>query len=253
LKNSLWISEDSLPDTHVAFRASFELRRAAQVEINTVGSSWYRAWLDGAWLLEGPLRYAVNRPEYDVHEVELAAGRHVLAFHVHHIGVDTRILAKAPPYIWCSLFVEGEELPLEWRAIRLSGYRSGLRRINPQLGWVENCFTGENPNGWQLLDFDSASWPHPVSSASPLPEPGKADLANIQRMEIPMRQIAGGALATTFIYPTDDPPTTFFLRDLNPITLPALGLWCRYDLGRIRLGSPEFVVEAPAGTILEIA
>jgi alpha-L-rhamnosidase len=253
MKNSFWLPEQSVPDTHAAFRISFEIPSAANVEIHMVGSAWYRAWLDGAWLLEGPLRYALDRPEYDVHQFDLSAGRHVLAFHVHHVGVDTRILKNTPPFLWCRILVDGIEVTPECRGIRLTGYRPGLRRINPQLGWIENCHTEENPPGWHLPEFEDASWPLLTPEASALPEPERADLAHVRRIEVPMRLIGSGTLATNFGYPDDDPPATFFLRELDPPELPPTGLWRRYDLGRVRLGSPEFIVEAPAGTVLEIA
>jgi hypothetical protein len=253
MKHSIWLQEQPVPDIHAAFRASFETSAPCVVVIHTVGSAWYRAWLDGDWLLEGPLRYALDRPEYDVHQITLARGQHVLAFHVHHIGIDTRILKDTPPFLWCKVIVDGKEIPLKWRANRLAGFQPGLRRINPQLGWIENCRTRENPSGWQCLNFDDANWAVPADEISALPEPKQADLANIRRIEVPMRLTASGVLATTFGYPDDDPPVTFFLRELNPAVIPANGLWRRYDLGRVRLGSPEFIIEAPAGTILEIA
>ena len=87
MKNSFWSHTDVSPDTYSLFRGSFVLTEAGPVEFSVIGASWYEAWLDGTWLLEGPPRYPLDRPEYQTQVVDLPAGEHLLAFHVHHIGV----------------------------------------------------------------------------------------------------------------------------------------------------------------------
>jgi hypothetical protein len=54
-------------------------------------------------LLEGPLRFAPERPEYQSFSVELPAGDHMLAFHAHHLGVETRLLKDMKPFLWCEV------------------------------------------------------------------------------------------------------------------------------------------------------
>jgi len=253
MKRAFWTNQTPAPDTYAAFRAVFDLPSTGRVEIQTLGSSWYRVWLDGEWLLEGPMRFALTRPEYDTHRAGLTAGRHLLAFHVHHVGADTRMMRDTPPFIWCRVLCDGVEVPLRWTSAPLPGYRSCLRRINPQLGWMEHCASGENPRDWWMPAFDDSAWASPVEIDSALPEPTAIDLDHVLRLQIPMKEIARGELVTTFGYPEDEPPLIFYLRNRQPDEPPAEGIWRRYDLGRIRLGSPEFRIKAPAGTVVEIA
>ena len=56
-----------------------------------------------------------------------------------------------------------------------------------------------------------------------------------------------------FGYEKDDPAARFFLRDLAPTDLPPQGVWRRYDLGRVRLGRPNFTLDLPAGAVVEFA
>jgi len=254
VKNSFWSSIHPTPDTYSLFRGRFKLPAAVEVELRVVGAAWYRAWLDGKSLLEGPLRYALDRPEYQIERVSLSAGEHCLAFHVHHIGVETRILKDTPPYLWCQAFdADGQSVEIQWRCLALDSQASTARRINPQLGWIECRDTRRDPVAWEGVDFDDSSWDAPVADASPLTDPTPADLDSVRSFPHTLQAIATGPLATTFGYPTDEPAYVFHSRDRKCGTLPAKGCWRRYDLGRIRLGCPRFRLELPAGAIVEFA
>jgi len=253
MRNSLWPSPSCEPDTYALFRGSFSLPRAAEVEFRVVGSAWYLAWLDGQPLLEGPLRFALDRPEYQIHRETLRAGEHLLGFHLHHIGLETRILKDTAPFLWCELHVDGERHPMTWRCKPLCSQESQTHRINPQLGWAEWRDTRLDPEGWELPGYDDSSWGEPLCDVSPLPEPSPADLAAVKTFHHPLTPIAEGPLATTFAYPRDDPSWAFYSRDRSCTSLPARGLWRRYDLGRVRLGRASFRMELPAGTVVEFA
>ena len=172
MKNAFWLAGPPPPDSSVLFRGSFSLERAGRVEFRVTGASWYQAWLDGEWLLEGPFRYAPDFPEYQSVTVELGEGAHAIAFHARHDGVETRILKALPPFVWCRVLVDGTEVTAEWKALGLSGVNedpdrprtwdemgrdaqlSAKRRINPQLGWSElrppsarGSNVPENPHG----------------------------------------------------------------------------------------------------------
>lgn len=251
---SFWLDEDSVPDTHAAFRGRFSLPRAGEVEFRILGASWYEAWLDGSPLLEGPPRFPLTHPEYQVHCVALEAGEHLLAFHAHHHGVETRLLQITPPFVWCEIRLDGQPLPLDWRGQRLVGYWSGVRRINPQLGWIDWQDTHRNPADWHTPAFDDSTWSCVRSPASSLPEPlGPADLGPISNITHALRPCAEGPLAPRFGHTTDDPPYAFFARDRTCLDTPARGVWRRYDLGRVRLGRPRFRLRLPAGATVEFA
>ena len=256
--------ETRKPDSHVAFRATFELAQKAEIEVRLLGASWFVAWLDGVLIAEGPARFTLPFPEYQPHTLSLPAGKHVLAVQVHHFGVPTRLLENPPPFLWAEL-VAGERpvpLPLTWRCLSLPGYSRTGRRLNGQLGWSQWCDTRPQPAHWQALTFDDKSWQVPPSKEFPLGtvRPLSAAPARIERL--PLRPLATGTLTETFGYESDNPQARFFLRELTALSLrregvgerlPPQGIWRRYDLGRIRLAHPRLVLDLPAGAIVEFA
>jgi hypothetical protein len=251
MKNSFWSHRSPAPDSYALFRGRFHLTAPAKVRFRVVGSAWYQAFLDGAPLLEGPLRFALDRPEYQTEERELPAGDHLLAFHAHHIGIETRILKDTPPFLWCEAVADGAAVPIRWRCLALESQTAQVRRINPQLGWIEWRDTRQEPVDWERAGFDDSAWKEPVRDASELPEPGAADLAPVLTFAHKLQPVAEGPLAGTFGYATDEPAYIFHTRDRACRELPATGIWRRYDLGRVRLGHPSFLMDVPAGTIVE--
>jgi hypothetical protein len=272
MKTSFWLGDPGKPPAEALFRLAFKLDIASRVEFLITGASWYQAWLDGPWLLEGPLRYAPGFPEYQVAEADLPAGPHVLAFHARHDGVETRILKDLAPYLWCHALVDGREVRLDRRAMALgdespvdpaqpqtweqmgrSAQLSGRRRINPQLGWNDCCDTRLEPLGWREVGFDDAAWSEPASGVSAWPEPTAAKMSAVRSFHHVLRPMAEGPLANTFGYPSDDPSHGFHSRDRQCRDLPAKGVWRRYDLGRVRLGRAALTLDVPAGSVVEIA
>jgi hypothetical protein len=172
----LWTTIDLQPqkDVHVAFRGVFELPSPCQVELHTLGASWYVLWLDDRFLLDGPPRHEPQHPEYQVDRLALPAGRHVLAVQVHEIGEGTERHPYVPPFLYCRLFVGGAAVPVRWRCRPLAGYQPGISRISPQHGWVEWCDTAQNPAEWQQPGFDDDAWAEPVQvtrAGKPVPNP----------------------------------------------------------------------------------
>ena len=74
MKDSFWLPASPSPDSYALFRGIFHVDSQSVVEIRVVGSAWYQAWLDGRPLLEGPLRFALDQPEYQSVSIELPAG-----------------------------------------------------------------------------------------------------------------------------------------------------------------------------------
>lgn len=241
------------PDRHVAFRGTFSLDADTTVDLQLSGASWYVVWLDGAYYTEGPDRYAAKYPEYQTRRVRLAAGEHALAVQVQHEGVATRILREIQPFLYVRASVGDREVPVRWRCLPLEGYASQVRRVNPQLGWVEWVDTRRLPEGWQQASFDDSSWAEPVSVRRPLGEFAPSRIAPVRSLDVTPRLIGKGVLAEVFGYPGDNPGASFFLRDLDDSRYPAQGVWRRYDLGRVRLSRPCLRMDLPEGAVVEIA
>lgn len=243
----------SATDSYVGFRGSFELTSAASIEFTVFGATWFTGWLNGNWFCEGPARFPHAFPEYQVFRAQLPAGRHTLAVLVNHIGISTRIIEPITPFLGCRAIAGGKVLTLDWKCARFTGYVSQVRRVNPQLGFIEWCDTRANHVNWQSPDFDDASWSEPVAVTRPFGSLQPLTIANPRSIEHTLTPLVSGEFTENFGYERDDVPARFFLRDLAPTELPPQGVWRRYDLGRVRLMRPRFVLDVPAGTVIEFA
>lgn len=252
MKRSFYLEGDQAVDTYALFRGVVELSEDTHVSVKHVGASWYRVFLDGEYFTEGPARFSPEHPEYLCDEILLTAGAHVVSVQLHYEGVETRILKDYDPFLWVQL--EGEEglLSVDWKGLPLNSCKPEFRRINPQLAWVESRDTRKDPVGWESLGFDDGDWLNPAWCVSDLPEPQEAKIDSPVRFEVTPTLVAEGPLATSFGYADDDPGYTFFTRDRTCVDLPAKGVWRRYDLGRVRLGSPRITLDVQEGTVIEI-
>ena len=251
----MWCKDVTLDDkdSYAGFRGSFELTETTDVEIRILGAAWYMTWLDGEYLTEGPPRFPIAHPEYEVIKRRLGAGTHRIAAQVHHIGLTTRMMADMPPFYYCELYVVGRKIPVTWRCTKLPGYASRVRRINSSFGWVEWCDTRDLPADWKSNEFDDSQWSEPIPATTRLGPMKPLQTGSVQRFTIPLKPIAEGKLVEMYGYERDDPPARFFLRDLDPDPkgLPVQGVWRRYDLGVSRLGRPRFVLDLPRGAVVE--
>ena len=80
-----------------------------------------------------------------------------------------------------------------------------------------------------------------------------SQLREVRQIPHQLNALEGGELVEMFGYEKDNPAARFFLRDLAPTDLPPQGVWRRYDLGRVRLGRPNFTLDLPSGAIVEFA
>ncbi len=250
----IWITESETPaDTYVAFRGRFTTSTDDSVEMHILGASWYRVWLDGAELTEGPHRYPITHPEYQVVPVSVCPGEHIVAVQVHHEGLSTRILDNIPPFLWLRVMDNNTQLPITWKCMELPGYAKCVRRINAQLSWVEWCDTRLLPLNWQDSSFDDSTWAQPVTIAAPQVEAKPSTIAELKHTKITPSVIASGLLTEEFGYELDNPSARFFLRNLSASPEAANGIWRRYDLGRVAVVRPQIELDLPEGAIVEIA
>lgn len=247
----LWLAQPSRGhDLQVGFRASFELSEPALVSLELLGASWFRAYLDGEFLADGPARFPASHPEFSTRTVELSAGSHVLAVQVHAYGVVTRLMPAIEGFLHCVVKAGDRDVPLDWRSAELPGYLPTGRRVSPLYGWIEWCDT-RALGDWTDVDFDAGSWqpPVPVDRGLGALRPLSSGEVDYFRHSLSATD-TGRYLELLPILDLDDPPVRFFHRDLAPTT-DIDGCWRRYDLGRIRIGTPRFVLDLPAGTFVE--
>lgn len=251
----LWIQEGEplMADRYVAFRGTFEQEQKSKVLLHLSGASAYNVFIDGRFLGDGPVRYKPEYPLYETYELELEAGTHVVAVLVNAHGAETRMLEAIDPFLYCKLYNGGVEVPLEWKYLSLPGYHAQVRRVNPQLSWLEWNDTRQNPENWEDPRFDDSNWQQPVKVNRNLGAFSESMIHPVKSFTIPFAQVGQGPLAEFYGYEKDNPSARFFLRDLVCDQVPPQGLWKRYDLGRVRLARPEFEMDLPAGAIVEFA
>lgn len=255
-QDMLWIDTEQPGDNidvHAAFRGNFTLPSESRVEIRLSGASWYRVWLDGEIFTEGPDRYAPDFPLYQVRKLTLPAGQHLLAVQVHSEGLDTRILKGIDPFLYCHVFNGKDETTVNWKSMELPGYAEEFYQVSAQFGWMEWSDTRLQPEGWQTLEFDDAAWAGPIIVSRDLGDFKPSLISEVKNRIIPFEEIDSGPLASFYGYERDNPSARFFLRDLECETLPPQGKWKRYDLGKVRLTSPRFLLDVPEGAVVEFA
>lgn len=254
LATPIWLgpADQTPPDTFVAFRGHFQ-SSSAQPQLNIFGSADYLVYLDGKLIHDGPSRFAKEFPEYSVVPLNTKPGQHVLAIQARHNGVTTRIMSKQNPFIWAEIRENNGPTTISWRCTKMPGYRSGGLRISDILGWSDWADTRQALVNWQSPAFDDSKWSAPTPTTD---DPAKfipVKTANVRLNELPIKPMAQGKLSNTYGYESDDPAVRFFLDDLNPKDYAPQGIWIRYDLGRVRLGRPKLTIDAPAGTVVEMA
>ena len=109
-------------NTYVAFRATFELASSSQVDFQMIGAHWFRVWLDGEFITEGPARFDAEHPEYESLVLSLTSGFHVIAILAHNENLNTRIIRGdiIPPFMSVKAIADSADIRLHWKCLELS-------------------------------------------------------------------------------------------------------------------------------------
>jgi len=250
-----WIAAAPKVDVHAFFRFSFYLGGFSKLCVRLGAGVEFVAWMDGAWLGEGPARYDGTNFEYLEVEVDAEPGEHVIALHAHAQGVDTRLLrADVIPFVAVSVFSDGVALSMNRiTALLPQGFAASGRRLGCVLSWVEWCDTRQIPaSEWKLPGFDDAAWVAPVPVRIPSAFWKPEGLGRLQRLPVGARKVGEGPLVNMSLI-DHDPTAGFVTRELEASALPAQGRWFRYDLGRVRLVRVALHGCFPAGAIIQVA
>lgn len=255
-----WLPEGAKhADEYAAFRGSFTLGHAAKVRIEIIGAHWFGSWLDGEFLTEGPNRFPRGHAEYEVILRQMEPGEHVLSALVHNQGVSTRLLRadSIPPFLLCRLFADGREIVSSWKVERFSGYKASGVRISPQFAWIEWADMREVPDGWQAVRFDDSGWKSPSRSEAASWKMRPLRIGPVRHFTRECKLIGRGSLSGPF--EAADTPSwpkegdvSWYKRNLHPAEN-STGVWRRYDLGRVRLGTVRFTLDLPPGAVIEFA
>ena len=249
-----WICENETQvDSYVEFRITFESVASQEVALHLFGSSWFNAYFNGVYIAEGPNRFDIAHPEYEIKNVKTETGINVVYAVVQYIGCETRLIPNTQPFFACEVYAGGAQINTSVKCRRMTAFTSQIRRINPQLGWMEICDMNKidddaKKRGYVDTAFEVAVEVVPFA-AREVPLRRNGVIINT----IPVQCAESGTVAEYFGYLYDEIPSAFYLRPQNSEELPAMGKFYRYDLGRVRLGRLSLDITAKAGTRVEIA
>ncbi len=245
--------------------------------------------VNGVEVARGPVRSDPRRAHYDV--VDLAAhlrpGRNVLAVVARHFGRSTSWWTPVPPSYTLgggAVVLEaviGDEWVVtdrEWRGVTADAWTPVPVPGDVACLPLESFDARRHPHGWDLPDFDDADWrrvveltpvhtgahadPHPPSEPFGVLRPPvrvgfpggavhdgspvwSATVESVDRLDDPVLQVvadqsvlrAGGTVGAP-----EGPPLRGDTVELRS-----------FDLGRIAAGTVRLRVEAPTGTVVDLA
>lgn len=253
----LWVPEPSRDkELYAGFRGTFEVGAAGTITVQILASNVYEMACDGAYLSDGPARWADGLPEYEVRRLDVSAGRHVLAAIVHNIGQQTEFFdgAKNPPFLLCRVFDGEREVPVQWRCTELEAFSAKGLRVSPQLGWTEWCDTRKLPLGWDEISFDDSGWKTPVPAKPEYRELNPLSIGPVGRWRREPKSVERGTLLATALRDLwEDPSWAFYSRRQDIPETEATGVYLRIDLGRVALGKIQLTIDAPADTTVDMA
>lgn len=240
------------PDSHLLLHGTFELPADAEVRFDLHSTAWFNAFVNGEWWMDGPARFAPSQKEYIQAGKKLSVGKHTLAFQLKTNGVDTRIAKHQPPRFFAQLFSGEQEIPIKWKVYRSDAYESQKARLTGVLGWIEWCDTRNLPAGWPLEAGTNRNWAVPDFTAEDKSDFTLIGVPPVARVRHQLEPVEQGRLSLAR-GEAFNPQVgwNFFMRNLAPIQQHDQGVWCRYDLGRVRLAYPRFTLDVPPGTVVE--
>ena len=95
----MWLrgAEDNT-DLYAAFRGSFCSDTERELPFAVSGCSWYRVFVNGTELTEGPDRYDDAHPVYKEVFCRVRQGENIIFAVVHSVGIPTRIFNRMELY-----------------------------------------------------------------------------------------------------------------------------------------------------------
>jgi hypothetical protein len=190
-----WIWTADVPrarNAYALFRRTFATPAAGTLTLHITADSFYLLYVDGGWLGRGPSRGHLQCYPFDTLSLPVAAGRHVLAVLVHHIGVINACVMTGRPGLLADAVVEsgGARLDLstgpDWHGLEPVAWRRDLPCLMSHFGFWEECDLRRLPADWTRPDFDAAAWAPAVA----IGRPPCAPWTRLVERDIPLPRLA---------------------------------------------------------------
>lgn len=263
----IWTAEPPAAGYALFHRRWQPARPAPWLRLRLTACAYYELWVDGRFAGRGPVHGDPAWTCWDeltVHRADPLAAVE-LAVVVHLPGAEAGIstLIPAPGGLALACSADGEELvtDAQWAALPLAQWRPAPKR-GWALGWAEDYDARLEPAGWAAKRFDSAAWPRaqvvqgPWSGHAPRPVPAiMLGAADPHRWQVGTVPVALPPLAEASAHADREPLAQQPAADLAAVNraLAAGANAITADLGAEHIGHYEVELEAPAGTVIDLA
>lgn len=265
----LWIDDQmDIPNVYGDFRWRILCGSGDRIRIAVCADSDYRLWFNGRELGGGQFTDYPEDRTYRIYDVvQVHDGENLLALQCYHAGADFSSNIKGKPGVLAVVECNGQGMKCCPKVRRNPAYQSGNQaRVSPQLGFVF-CFDARKEDDWKTLDYDDSQWGDPISTGrtgvdrarkslkqrpiAPLREddfhPGveiaRYPLRRYVELDTYAHTVMGDSLLRDS-FPSDSATSAYRIRN---------GECVIFDLGAESVGFLEFEVEAPSGTVLDLA
>ena len=262
----IWSAE---PSQYVLFHRRWQPSGPVrELTITISAATTYELYVDGRFIHRGPVHGDPGWTSWDVLSVtrDDPASAVELAVVVHNAGPEARVSCVVPAPGGLALHCAAGEETLtsdeQWRALPLAMWRSTGKR-GWALGWGEDYDARLEPAGWAAKRFVSTAWPAAVRVADapwqghharPVP---LIDLGTVAPVgwwvgNTPAALPLYGEAST---YADSEPLSGAAVADLAAVNaaLAAGANAVTVDLGAEHVGHYEFSINAPAGTVIDVA
>lgn len=293
IQNSLWLTIPNGENSFAIFRTAFTSDKECLANLEISADTAFEAYLNGSLLPLEQAADPFPQKSVNQMQVELRHGRNVLAILLFYSGSDSLGYHANNPGLAVAISENDkmiERSGKHWKYSRNTAYTSGLKdKITWQLGF---CFEydAQKEFAWQQPDFDDSSWEQaiedPAFHPDFFPRPVTTMISRpLQRVKLAQagylirssnKETAAQCCASDFLLarpfpetfeeaiPVDCNHSALHFHFLNadspplhfrpcPPDLHANGCYLLVDLGRECVGWLNFQIEAPAGTVVDIA
>ena len=164
----IWLPDaDEVHNFYLYARKSFDLgAQPSKATLKASADSKYKLYVNGRYAGKGPVRSGRGYTYYDTHDITkfLNKGKNVIAFLVHHFGVNTYGYALGRPGLLCKAEIEAgnqERVVASdetWKVRRAGDWADSGARLSPRLGFQEVYDAGEKVENWDAVEFNDNAW-----------------------------------------------------------------------------------------------
>lgn len=157
---------------YAKFRKTFAISSPVQeAKINVFADSSYQIFVNGKFLVQGPVRFDPRYPVHDSIDLKdhLKNGKNVIAIRVNYFGSRTykSILNRAGLVAWGNISTKNETITLDtptkgWKGIQCDEHTKYARKISFALNQVEVFEQSPNSSEWKEANYNDSAWPEVV-------------------------------------------------------------------------------------------